>query len=42
MYNLSDAKVVEMWTQNSYFQTFCGESRFRWYPPCTPSELTNF
>ncbi|GAB6161390.1 hypothetical protein JCM12298_05490 [Desulfothermus naphthae] len=42
LYNLSDAKVVQMWTQNPYFQVFCGESRFRWSPPCAPSELTHF
>ncbi|GAB6161948.1 IS5-like element IS1478 family transposase [Desulfothermus naphthae] len=42
LYNLSDAKVVQMWTQNPYFQAFCGESRFRWSPPCAPSELTHF
>ncbi len=42
MHNLSDAKVVQMWIQNPYFQAFCGESRFRWNPPCTPSELTHF
>ena len=25
MYNLSDTKVVEMWTHSPYFQVFCGE-----------------
>jgi IS5 family transposase len=42
MYNLSDAKVVEMGVQNPYFQAFCGESRFRWDPPCASSDLTHF
>ena len=42
MYNLSDAKVVEMGVQNPYFQAFCGESRFKWDPPCASSDLTHF
>ena len=42
MYNLSDTKVVEMWTHSPYFQVFCGESRFRWDPPCASSDITHF
>jgi IS5 family transposase len=40
--NLSDERVVEVWTQNPYFQTFCGQQRFTWKLPCNPSELTYF
>ena len=42
MHNLSDAKVVQMWIQNPYFQAFCGEIRFRWDPPCASSDITHF
>ncbi|GAU09853.1 IS5 family transposase [Desulfoplanes formicivorans] len=40
--NLSDERVVEIWTQNPYFQAFCGQQRFTWKLPCNPSELTYF
>jgi IS5 family transposase len=40
--NLSDERVVEVWTQNPYFQAFCGQQRFSWKLPCNPSELTYF
>jgi IS5 family transposase len=40
--NLSDERVVEVWTNNPYFQTFCGQQKFTWKLPCNPSELTYF
>ena len=42
MYNLSDRKVVEEWVQNPYFQAFCGEVKFNWRYPCSPSDLSHF
>ena len=42
MYNLSDTKVVEMWTHSPYFQVFCRKSRFRWDGPCASSDITHF
>lgn len=40
--NLSDEDVVQAWVRNPYYQTFCGESRFKWQFPCDPSDLTYF
>lgn len=40
--NLSDERVVEAYTQNPYYQYFCGESVFRWEFPCDPTELVKF
>lgn len=40
--NLSDEAVVEQWSENNYFQYFCGETSFVCGPPCEPSELVHF
>jgi len=40
--NLSDERVVEAWTQNPYYQFFCGEETFQWKFPIAPSDLTHF
>jgi IS5 family transposase len=34
--NLSDERVVELWTQNPYYQAFCGMTEFQWSLPCGP------
>lgn len=40
--NLSDEAVVEQWSENIYYQYFCGETSFVCGPPCEPSELVHF
>lgn len=40
--NLSDARVIQAWTQNPYYQYFSGYDSFTWEQPCTPSSLTHF
>lgn len=40
--NLSDERVVEVWTRNPYYQAFCGEKKFQWKMPCDPSDLVYF
>ena len=40
--NLSDERVVEAWTQNPYFQAFCGMTEFQWSLPCDPTDLVYF
>jgi transposase, IS5 family len=40
--NLSDERVVEVWSQNPYYQYFCGERYFQWGLPCDPSDLVYF
>ncbi|MDC0325476.1 IS5 family transposase [bacterium] len=40
--NLSDEVVVERWTQNIYYQYFCGMSDFQWSMPCDPTDLVYF
>jgi transposase, IS5 family len=40
--NLSDESVVEQWSENSYYQYFCGEGQFAAAPPCEASELVHF
>lgn len=42
LYNLSDERVVEAWSQNPYYQYFCGETQFQWGTPCEASELVHF
>jgi transposase, IS5 family len=32
--NLSDESVVMQWTENSYYQYFCGKESFSTAPPC--------
>lgn len=40
--NLSDESVVEQWSENNYYQYFCGEEYFGSQPPCVPTELVEF
>ena len=40
--NLSDERVVEVWTQNPYYQAFCGMTEFQWSLPCDPTDLVYF
>uniref|UniRef100_UPI00047BB2B3 transposase n=1 Tax=Pedobacter glucosidilyticus TaxID=1122941 RepID=UPI00047BB2B3 len=40
--NVSDESVVEQWSENNYYQYFCGESTFVCGAPCEASELVHF
>lgn len=40
--NVSDESVVEQWSENIYYQNFCGENAFVAAPPCEASELVHF
>ena len=40
--NVSDESVVEQWSENIYYQYFCGENAFVASPPCEASELVHF
>ena len=40
--NISDESVVEQWSENNYYQYFCGESTFVCGVPCEASELVHF
>lgn len=40
--NISDESVVEQWSENNYFQYFCGEKSFVAGAPCEASELVHF
>jgi len=40
--NLSDESVVEQWTENAYYQYFCGEKYFASAQPCVATELVEF
>jgi len=40
--NISDESVVEQWSENIYYQYFCGERQFITGPPCEASELVHF
>ena len=40
--NISDESIVEQWSENAYYQYFCGMDQFCVMPPCTPSELVHF
>ena len=40
--NLSDEVVCERWTQNPYYQFFCGMCEFQWTLPCDPPDLVYF
>lgn len=40
--NVSDESVVEQWSENIYYQNFCGENTFVSGPPCEASELVHF
>lgn len=40
--NISDESVVEQWSENAYFQYFCGMREFIPSFPCNASELVHF
>jgi len=40
--NISDESVVEQWSENLYYQYFCGEQEFISHEPCESSELVHF
>lgn len=40
--NLSDESVVEQWSENAYYQYFCGMTEFTPSFPCNASELVHF
>jgi len=40
--NLSDESVVEQWSENNYYQYFCGNQDFTPVFPCASSELVHF
>lgn len=40
--NISDESVVEQWSENNYYQYFCGETSFVCSSPCDASELVHF
>ncbi len=40
--NVSDEGVVEQWSENNYYQYFCGETSFISGTPCEASELVHF
>ena len=40
--NLSDESVVEQWSENAYFQYFCGMYEFTPSVPCNATDLVHF
>ncbi len=40
--NISDESVVEQWSENLYYQYFCGFQEFMACAPCEASELVHF
>lgn len=40
--NLSDESLVEQWSENAYYQYFCGMYEFTPSVPCASSELVHF
>ena len=40
--NLSDESLVEQWSENAYYQYFCGMQEFTPSAPCASSELIHF
>ena len=40
--DFSDESVVEQWSENNYYQYFCGEQKFQPRVPCEASELVHF
>ena len=41
-FGISDETVVSQWTQNPYWQYFCGYDFLQWEPPIDPSSLTRW
>jgi len=40
--DISDESIVDQWTENLYYQYFCGLQQFSTFPPCASSELVHF
>ena len=40
--DISDESVVEQWSENPYYQYFCGMDEFTTSAPCSSSELVHF
>ena len=40
--NISDESVVEQWSENAYYQYFCGQQEFTPAYPCNATELVHF
>jgi len=40
--NVSDESIVEQWSENAYYQYFCGEISFTPNQPCNSTELVHF
>lgn len=40
--NISDESVVEQWSENAYYQYFCGMQEFTPAYPCNATELVHF
>jgi len=40
--NISDESVVEQWSENAYYQYFCGQQDFMPTAPCEASDLVHF
>ncbi|TWV15695.1 IS5 family transposase [Bacteroidaceae bacterium HV4-6-C5C] len=40
--NLSNESLVEQWSENIYYQYFCGQNEFVAKAPCVPTELVMF
>ncbi len=40
--DLSDEDTLSDWTENPYFQAFCGEIEFKPSSPCDPTDLVYF
>lgn len=40
--NISDESIVEQWSENLYYQYFCGFQSFQAGAPCNASELVHF
>src|SRR5690606_5331866 len=40
--NISDESIVEQWSENLYYQYFCGQQEFMATVPCEASELVHF
>lgn len=40
--NGSDENIVDQWSENNYYQYFCGELNFMPSVPCEASELVHF
>ena len=42
IYNLSDERVVDRWSENPYWQYFCGEVNFQTEKPIDPTDFVYF